>query len=303
MEKRSLGKTNLSITVLGYGAMELRDLDQAQSTELLNAMLDQGMCLIDTAPDYGMSETKIGNAIAHRRDEFVLMTKCGCNHDAQGHHLIPNHIWTRAMLLENIEGSLRRLKTDHIDVWEMHSPSVKALAGGKENEVIQTMMEMKQQGKVGAIGLSFANTPKDNPLYPEKDAFFHMREFWDHGLDMMQIIYGGMTRMNEDGITKTAQHGIGTVVRGIVRKYYDNYPDLFKQAGLPELCEPGEGMNEFLVRFAITHPDVDAAIVGTGSLAHLNDNIRAANRGPLSPETYTEAKRRLDAVGVVSKPY
>ena len=300
MEKRTLGNTGLSVTVLGYGAMALRDLDESQSAAVLNALLDQGMTLIDTSPDYGLSEVLIGKTIAHRRDEYILATKCGCNHDEQGHHLVPQHIWTRAKLLENIERSLRQLNTDHIDIWQMHSPSPKDLPGGIENEAIQTLLELKRQGKVRAIGISFPNTPKDNPLYPAGAGYQQIPEFLDYGFDMMQIVYGGLTRKCEAAISRVAERGLGVVVRGVVRQYFDNYPELFTQAGLPELCAPGEGMNDFLIRLAISHPDVDTAIIGTGSLDHLTENIQAAQRGPLSAEVYAEAKRRLDGVGVIA---
>ena len=81
MEQRQFGKTGLNVTVLGYGAMELRHplVDDAQAERLLNAVLDAGITFIDTAPDYGPSEDYIGKCIAHRRDEYVLATKCGCN--------------------------------------------------------------------------------------------------------------------------------------------------------------------------------------------------------------------------------
>jgi aryl-alcohol dehydrogenase-like predicted oxidoreductase len=303
MEQRMLGTTGIAVTVLGYGAMALRDLDEQQSAAVLNSLLDQGMTLIDTSPDYGMSEVLIGKAIAHRRSEYILATKCGCHHDEAGHHLTPQHIWTRAMLLENIERSLRQLKTDHIDIWQMHSPSPKDLPGGIEHESIQTMLEMKRQGKVRAIGISFPNTPKGGHYYPAGRGYEHIPEMLDYGFDMMQIVYGALTRKCEIAITSVAERGLGSIVRGVVRQYYENYPELFEQAGLPDLYAPGEGMNDFLIRFAISHPQVDSAIIGTGSIKHLSENIQAANRGPLPADVYAEAKRRLDSVGVIAEPY
>ncbi len=74
MEKRKLGNTDLPITALGYGAMELRLVgEQQEATRLLNAVLDGGINYIDTSPDYGPSEAYIGNAIAHRRSEYIRM--------------------------------------------------------------------------------------------------------------------------------------------------------------------------------------------------------------------------------------
>ena len=79
-----LGQTGLEVTRLGFGAMELRatDGDRAVtdnvSSSVLNAVLDAGINFIDTSPDYGVSEERIGKAISHRRDEFYVATKCGC---------------------------------------------------------------------------------------------------------------------------------------------------------------------------------------------------------------------------------
>ena len=102
MEKRVLGNTDLEVTALGYGAMELRRVTQGQATRLLNAVLDAGINYIDTSPDYGPSEAYIGQGIAHRRDEFYLATKCGCNVDRGGQAQDPSHIWKREKLLERI---------------------------------------------------------------------------------------------------------------------------------------------------------------------------------------------------------
>ena len=92
MEKRKLGNTGLAITALGYGAMELQEVDEPQAARLLNVALDGGINYIDTSPDYGLSEDHIGKAIAHRRGEFILASKCGCHVDAEGKWIAPRHI-------------------------------------------------------------------------------------------------------------------------------------------------------------------------------------------------------------------
>jgi aryl-alcohol dehydrogenase-like predicted oxidoreductase len=120
MEKRQLGRTGMAVTALGYGAMELRNMDEQVSVRILNEVLDSGITYIDTSPDYRLSETTIGKAIARRRDEFYLATKCGCHVDGQGNPQDPDHIWSGERLQANIEQSLRLLKTDRIDVWQLH---------------------------------------------------------------------------------------------------------------------------------------------------------------------------------------
>src|SRR5882724_10411560 len=84
IERRQLGRTGLSVTVLGFGAMDLggppaaSDISDDEAGRVLSAVLDSGVNFIDTAVCYGSSEARIGQAIAHRRSEFVLATKCGC---------------------------------------------------------------------------------------------------------------------------------------------------------------------------------------------------------------------------------
>ncbi len=85
LEKRTLGRTGVDVTVLGFGAMELRGerhrnprpLKEGQADRVLNAVLDAGVNFIDTSIDYGASESYIGNAISHRRDEYILASKSG----------------------------------------------------------------------------------------------------------------------------------------------------------------------------------------------------------------------------------
>jgi aryl-alcohol dehydrogenase-like predicted oxidoreductase len=301
MEKRQLGQTDLYITALGYGAMELRNMEEQAAVRLLNAVLDSGINYIDTSPDYRLSETYIGKAIAHRRDEFCLATKCGCHVDERGNPQDPDHIWSRERLLANIEDSLRLLKTDHVDVWQLHGTRPGWLAGGRHDEVIQTMQELKQQGKVRAIGISFRNGGPGDAMYPAGYSFEGLREFMAWGVfDVIQVVYGGLTRKNEIALAKAADLGIGMIARGVVKRYFPNYDDLFEQAGLAELCEAGESVNGFLIRFALAHPGISTMIVGTSNPDHLAENVAAAGKGKLSDEVYAEAKRRLDAVGIVA---
>ena len=302
VEKRNLGNTDLAITALGYGAMELRHVGEGEATRLLNAALDGGINYVDTSPDYGPSETYVGKAISHRRDEFYLATKCGCNIDSNGRPKDPPHIWTREKLLENVENSLRLLKTDHIDVWQLHGAILEWLAGGKTDEAVETMLELKRQGKVRTIGISFRNGRPGDERYPAGYGFECIREFmsWDV-FDVMQIVYGGLTRKNELAIAKAAARGFGMIARGVVKRYRDDYDELFEEARLDELYEENESRNSFLIRFALSHPGISTMIIGTRNPDHIAGNIQAATRGKLPDDVYEEAKRRLDAAGVVAE--
>ncbi len=234
MQQRKLGNTGLSITELGYGAMELRHVDERAAARLLNVVLDGGINYIDTSPDYGPSEEFIGKAIGQRRNEFVLATKCGCNIDADGKGILPQkHIWTPLKLTDNIESSLRLLKTDHLDVWQMHGPTREELPGGKSDDAIETMLELKRQGKVRAIGISFHTGGKtDSSQLPSTYGFELAPHFLTWNVfDMIQIVYGGLERQNENIIASARKNGVGVVARGVTRKYKPNYPRFSPKPG------------------------------------------------------------------------
>jgi aryl-alcohol dehydrogenase-like predicted oxidoreductase len=116
LPKRTLGRTGVDVTTLGYGAMELRALDDVSAEKILNAVLDSGINLIDTSIDYGRSEELLGKFIASRREEYFLATKCGCVvGGGQG-----DHVHTAANIRAGVENSLRLLKTDHLDLVQFH---------------------------------------------------------------------------------------------------------------------------------------------------------------------------------------
>jgi aryl-alcohol dehydrogenase-like predicted oxidoreductase len=129
LPKRELGRTGLQVTMLGYGAMELRgaprarDTTEAQAETILNAVLDAGINYIDTSIDYGVSEERIGRYISHRRSEYYLASKCGCLVGAPAVRGL-----TRDNILAGVEQSLVRMKTDYLDVVQFHiSPSKQTL--------------------------------------------------------------------------------------------------------------------------------------------------------------------------------
>ncbi len=302
MEQRSLGNTGFHPTVIGYGAMELRHVDEQAATELLNAALDAGINYMDTSPDYGASEEFIGRAISHRRDEFILASKCGCNIDASGKGIASQkHIWSRAKLTENIERSLRLLRTDHLDVWQLHGPFPNELPGAANDDVIETMLELKRQGKVRAIGISFKTGGKTDPEQPPSGygALAPIFLAWNV-FEVMQIVYGGLVLENGGVVTNAANQGVGVVARGVARKYGPDYAEMFARARLDELCASGESMTDFLIRLTISHPGVSTLIIGSKNLAHIAANIRAANQGVLPAQTYAQAMRRLSATGIAA---
>lgn len=306
----TLGRTNLEITKLGYGAMELRGgagrraraVDDDTAGQILNAVLNAGINFIDTSPDYGLAEERIGKFISHRRDEFFLASKCGCPINlpppAQGQR--PAHVFTRENIRAGVEQSLERMKTDHLDLVQFHANPARSVL--EENESVEELNALRSEGKIRFLGMSGTL-----PHLPDHIA---MGVF-----DAFQIPYSALEREHEQLITDAAGAGSGTIIRGGVARGMpatenvdlsglpDRFREMYEQrrrrwegANLDDLME---GMNsmEFMLRFTISHPHMSTTIVGTANAEHLAGNVEAARKGPLPDDIYQEALRRLDSVG------
>lgn len=294
--KKTLGRTGLEVTQLGYGAMEVRGrriwggrpCTDEQASTILNAVLDAGINFIDTANDYGKSELYIGQFLASRRDEFYLATKCGCHMQFAGDHDETPHIWTRGNIMRNIADSLLKMRTDYVDILQLHNPDV---ATTENNGLVGLLQELKQAGVVRHIGCS-STSP-------------HLATYIDWGVfDVFQIPYSALERRHENLITRAAEAGAGIIIRGGVARgepgsglgNQDRWT-VFEQANLDELLETGASRTGFLLRFTLSHPHCHTTIVGTLNPDHLQENVAIAQKGALPADVYAEAKKRLDAVG------
>ena len=284
LPKAVLGRTNLNVTRLGWGAADRRVWNEDLAESMCNSVLDAGINYVDTANDYGRSEEFIGKLISHRRDEFYLASKCGC---APGGG---SHVWTKENAFRGLHESLSRLRTDYLDLMQLHNPTVNECERGR---LVEALNEMRDQGKVRWIGIS--TTLPHLPTFLEWGVF-----------DTFQIPYSALERQHEEWIAQVAEAGIGTVIRGGVALGEPGQglgiPERwrgFSGAKLEDLQEADESRTAFMLRFTLTHPGIDTIIVGTQNLAHLRENVVAVNRGPLPADVYEEAKRRLSAAGLL----
>jgi aryl-alcohol dehydrogenase-like predicted oxidoreductase len=292
----TLGRTGVTVSKLGYGAMELRSrrLDSDEVDRLLNTVLDSGITMIDTSPDYGASEEHIGRAIAHRRDEYFLASKCGCPVGETIGEAGPagrEHVFTRENVRAAVEQSLARMRTDHLDLVQFHmSPSPATLS---EHDAVAELLALRDEGKIRFLGVS--------GTLPHLSAQIAMGVF-----DAFQIPYSAVERDHEDAITDAARAGGGIIIRGGVARglpeppaeYPERYREMirarnerFDRTDITDLLGDMTPM-EFLLRFTISHPDMDTAIVGTKNPEHLAANIAAAAQGPLPADLYDAAKTR-----------
>src|SRR4029453_14278220 len=204
---RPLGRTGLDVTMLGYGAMEIRgaprgrDVSDQQAETILHAVLDAGINYIDTSIDYGVSEERIGRYIGDRRSEYYLASKCGC---LVGAPPAPRgqtspHVFTRDNILKGVEQSLARLRTDHLDVLQFHiSPSRQIL---EKDGALETVLELKRSGATRFVGMS--------GTLPNLVDHIAMGVF-----DVFQIPYSAVEREHEAAISSAARAGAGIVIRG-----------------------------------------------------------------------------------------
>ena len=302
LPKRKLGRTGLNVTALGFGALELRgmvagvgrELKPGQPERILNAVLDAGINYIDVAADYGEAEGHIGRCIANRRKEFFLASKCGCPPDVSkflpaertryGVPLPHLHDYSRENIIKTCDQSLRRMKTDYLDVLQFHfSPSKNIL---EQEKAVQTLESLKRDGKIRFLGCS--------SILPNITDHIKMGVF-----DVLQVPYSALQPEHEDAIVAAARAGVGIVIRGGVAKGPPGKGqgsadlwDLWDKTELDDLLE-GEHRTGFMLRFTITNPDIHTTVVGTLDPEHLLENIAAVLKGPLPASVYSEAKRRL----------
>ncbi|HXA31186.1 MAG TPA: aldo/keto reductase [Acidimicrobiales bacterium] len=305
IETRPLGRTGEDVTILGYGAMELRGgprgpaIEDEDAGRVLNAVLDGGVNLIDTSIDYGRSEELIGRYLAPRRDEYFLASKCGCllGDPPPGATSPFPHDYRAANIRAGTVQSLRRLGTDRLDLLQVHmSPSRTEMDAG---QTVETMQALRDEGKVRFIGMS--------GILPNLPDHLAMGVF-----DVFQIPYSVVQREHEELITAAAAAGAGTLIRGGAARGGPSEDKGWSQgplglahgvgqrrweaSGLDELI--GDmGRLEFVLRFTLSHPDLSSTIVGTSSVDHLRSNLAVAEKGPLPSDLYQEAKKLLGPVG------
>jgi aryl-alcohol dehydrogenase-like predicted oxidoreductase len=299
---RRMGNTDLVVGRLGYGAMELagapraRSIDESDAIKLINLVIDLGITYVDTSIDYGLSEQLIGKALAHRRADVILASKCACQVGREGAgDRGESHIYTAENVTAGVEQSLRRLKTSYLDVVQVHgNPTRKELEDGG---VIDALLKLQQAGAVRHLGIS-----SRLPLLAE---FVDVDYF-----GVIQVPYSALQRQNEDVMSALRRAGKAVVARGVTgrgapAKGWATRPigtadgeaqKLWQRAGLDELLA-GMPRTEFMIRFALSNDNVDVALVATTDNAHLAADVAYAAKGPLDAAMFRTACQRLAAAG------
>jgi aryl-alcohol dehydrogenase-like predicted oxidoreductase len=309
LEKRILGKSGIAITKIGVGLWAIGGdawgpTEDRESLNVIDAALDAGVTFFDTADVYGAghSEELLGQAMKGRRDRFIVATKIGWqNFDGENRRTAYD---TVEMLIAGVEGNLRRLQTDYVDVIQSHinfrDPTMEIFLEG--------FQRLQQDGKVRAYGVSTSD-------------FEYLKSFnADGGCATLQIDYSILNRTPEaDIFPYCIENSIGVIVRGPLamgiltgkfgpdtqfvetdfRHRWQEEPeerevyleDLAKAEKLRPLAKD-RTMAQLALQFVLAHPAVTAAIPGAKTVRQLQDNVRTAALPSLTPEELTQ----IDAI-------
>lgn len=241
MEYRILGKTGLKISRMGFGGIPIQKIDEEGTRKLLHEMMEMGVNYIDSARGYTVSEQYIGYGLEGIRDKIVLATKSMSR--------------TKEAMAADIETSLGNFRTDYIDLYQVHNPSMEQLDQViGEGGALEALMEAKAAGKIGHIGLTAHST-----------AVFERAL----GLDWVETImfpYNIVEQQGAELIHKCAEKNIGFI-------------DMKPLAG---------GAIEdatLALRYVCSNPDVTVVIPGMAEVRELEQNLAAcSNTEPLADE-------------------
>lgn len=299
MEQRLFGNTGLRVSVLGFGGSEIgfQGASADTVTRLLNSALDAGLNVIDTAECYANSEELIGAAVGHRRGDYHLFTKVGHEHGWSA-----GDDWSAASIERTIDRSLKRLRTDRLDLVQLHSCSAAVLAKG---EAINALQRAKQAGKARFIGYS---GDSDNAVAAVSSGVFDTLQISVSIADQESIervlplaIERNMGVIAKRPIANAAWRTHTRPVGAYGEPYWERLTKL-KYAFLPGW--PGRALDEtamahaaeHALRFTLSAPGVHTMIVGTTRPDRWPDNARVLAKGTLPKMEYELIRARWKAV-------
>lgn len=282
MQTRRLGRTELQVSALGFGAWEIgwTPVDQGDEVgRLLNAALDGGINFVDSSAAYRWSEELIAKYIGHRRHEFIFATKCGSGRVLQDDgEWVQTLDYSAAAIAPQIDRSLQRMGTDYIDIMQLHSPSLDDLVNG---DGIEGLKKAQSQGKVRYISLS-----------ADDDAAEHAVAMGD--FDTLQLSYNVLDQAPEKIIAAARQKDMGIIIKNPIANAVFEGPRPEEDATLWDLAQQRLSAAvlediprvEASLRWLLNNADVHTAIVGTTNIEHLRANLTGAERGPLPDDIY-----------------
>jgi aryl-alcohol dehydrogenase-like predicted oxidoreductase len=283
MDHRQFGKTDMQVSVLGFGGAEI-GFEQASIEDvkrLLASALDAGLNVIDTAECYLASEELIGEAVSHRRSDFHLFTKCG-------HPQTPGvGDWRPESLLSSITRSLTRLKTDRVDLVQLHSCSEEDLRKG---DVIAALETARERGYTRYIGYSGdSRAARYAVVCGAFDTLQTSVSIADQEAIDMTI---PLARDAQMGVIakRPIANAAWTSSEPPANAYHRPYWERLRKLDYDFLKQDVSTAVSTALRFTLSIPGVHTAIVGTKNPSRWQENAELLKAGPV-PESTVEAIR------------
>tara|TARA_B110000196_G_scaffold317144_1_gene329721 strand:+ start:644 stop:1411 length:768 start_codon:yes stop_codon:yes gene_type:complete len=255
MDTRPLGRTGLSVSHIGWGTVKLgRNTalkfpeafalpSDEEASSIVHGMLDLGITLIDTAPAYGLAEERLGAAIHSCRDDLVLCTKVGETFEDGVSH----HDFSAKAVSQSLEQSLRRLRTDHVDVLLVHADD-DDLALQDGTDLVQTLQRLRDEGKTRSIGFSGKTTEAAEAALG-----------W---ADVLMCAYTMEDRTHESVIEAAASAGVGVLLKKVL--------------GSGHL--PADEALQFVLNEAPIASSVASIVIGSLNSTRMKSNVAIAQR-------------------------
>ncbi|WP_246580258.1 aldo/keto reductase [Deinococcus aestuarii] len=273
MQQREFGNTGFRVGVLGLGAGQVgaETLPEAEAERLLHRALDLGITLIDTARGYGLSEERIGRFLAHRRDEFILSTKGG--YGVEG-----TQDWTPENIRRGIERALRRMRTDRLDIFHLHSCPLDTL---RRDDLLAELDRAREAGLIRVAAYSGENEAlawaAESGRFGSLQTSVNVTDQWS----LHHVLPGAAAR----GLGLIAKRPIANAAWQFTGRPVGQYAEVYWERLRTLRLDPGDlDWNEFTLRFSAFAPGVSSAIVGTARVENLERNAAAVEKGPLPAE-------------------
>lgn len=278
MQYHQLGKSALHISEISYGCMSLGS-DDADNARLIQQAIDGGINFFDTADlyDHGQNEITLGKALQGNRQAVIIASKAGNQWRADGSGWDWNP--SREYILSCVEESLRRLRTDYIDLYQLHGGTLE----DPTDETISAFETLVQQGKIRYYGIS--------SIRPNVIRTFTERS---HMVSVMMQYSLLDRRPEESAFPLLEQHGIGVLARGAVAKGllvnktpepYLNYNAdevALAAAAIQRLSTPDRSPAATALCYVLAQPAVTSAVVGMRTAQQVQDALDAARASPLT---------------------
>lgn len=287
MEKRKLGNTDMMVSVLGFGGAEIgfEGATQKEVEVLLNQALDAGLNVIDTATGYMNSEELIGKAVSGRRDEYYLFTKCGWSGNSG------EDTWSPSLLLSHIEKSLQRLRTDRLDLIQLHSCSEDILRRG---DVIDAVQRARDRGYTRYIGYSGDG---EAAKYAIGTGAFDTLQTSINIADQ-QVLRENLPLARQKNMGVIAKRPIANAAWKTGKKpkdaYHHEYWERLRVLQYDFLKGDIDAAVGIALRFTLGQPGVHTAIVGTKRPGRWKYNAALLDAGPLPQAEIQAIRARWD---------